>query len=459
MAEDFDRVLPNDTQIEATILGAVLMGGDLELLSKVEPPDFYTWANRVVAEALKDMALLGEPICPEVLLAKLRASDRLQVIGGTSHIIETIGAAPAVAPSRMRVFLDRLKELAKRRKIIDVCKKTEARAYEFAGSDVEPVAAIADSLLASVNDINSGVEDDRFQSIGDLLKPIIESTPETREAPPTTGVPSLDKATGGGMLTSRFFVLAGRPSMGKTAFALSMARAASRTFENGCQYGAHIVSLETDNKRLAARILGQEAGVSTTNILLGDLTQEERRKLAFAANNLHRSGLTLDDRPGMTLEGLRASIRKAQAKHATFDADGSQVARLGVVLIDYIQLLRVSLNKNATREQEVTEIATTCQQLAKEFKVCIVGLSQLNRAVESRTDKRPTLSDLRESGGIEQAADVVVGMYRDDYYTKKETGGCELIILKNKDGRTGIVRVRFHAETMSFIEITKEEEP
>jgi replicative DNA helicase len=455
------ELLPHDLPLEESILGAILMQPDgTELLSKVETSHFYSDSVAVCIKSLKDMALLGQPCQPDVLLAVLRANGKLPRVGGARYLFESIGTTPAIATSKMGFYIDRLRDLASRRDIIRHCKQAIAEAHTDT-EDSAKASTITDGLCGTLMAANVGGTSDSFHEIHDSVKRFflsLQSKIEARErgvlAVPSCGILRLDSALGGGLLPGRLVILAARPSMGKTALALSMASSACKT-KSEPLYGVHFISIETDDDRITSRALGLESKLNTSKIILGDLDAGGWKELTSAAQAVSKLRLTIDDSPAMSLAQLRTSIHRAQVKHQEFDANGNLTARLGVVFVDYLQLIDAGLNSQASQEQALTAISQALQRMAKEFRVCIVALSQLSRAVEARTNKRPCMSDLRGSGGIEQAADVILGVYRDDYYNhgSKDTGITELLVLKSKEGPTGVVRVSYRKECMAFADL------
>lgn len=457
--------MPHDVDLERSLLGACMLQAEAEhaILAKVEVEDFCNDQERVVCGLLKDMSAAGEPLAPDAVVARLREKGLLQRVGGTQYVVEVIGLTPAIAPSRMGRFLWRLRELAKRRRLIAECRTLMAEAYDSTSETT--VSGLVDDAQGRLQALSMDARTSTCHTLKDsttrLFQSIqaeIQAKTEGRSVAASTGLTSLDARLGGGMRGGELIIVAGRASMGKTAFALGMATAVSET-KTVPRLAAHIISAETVETKLAARIIGTEARMAMSTFMSGEVRPEAWRKLTATSQWASKLPITTDDRSSPTIQQIRASVRWAQVHHRKVDAAGNETQRLGCLVVDYLQLIKPASNRNSTREQDVTTIAYELLGIAKDFDIPVVALSQLSRAVESRSNKRPMMSDLRESGGIEQAASVVLGLYRDDYYNpdSKEKGITEVLVLKNKDGATGQIMVQFAPEWMRFSDLEKDE--
>lgn len=459
------RPLPFDADTERSVLGAIMLQpeGESVLLPRLGKEDFFGDAERTVYSMLLEMSEIGDLLATDSVVARLRSRGLLSRVGGVEYLVEVIGATPAIPPSRMGSFVERLHDLRDRRAIIASCNSLMAEAYETTSEvKASDIAAKAQEQLIT---ISSGDTSNTFHHIKDSVTNLfkdIQAEAAARAAGITTRAPTgihvLDKMIGGGMRNGGLVILAARSSMGKTAFALTMVPAVLRVSSNP-RLGVHVISAETADDRISARLLGADGGIATSNILSGDLGKEQWAKLTTTASWLSKQALSIDDCSSPTLGKIRASINMARSSHMRIGPDGKPSQQLGLVILDYLQLA-VNPNKNGTREQEVTSIAYGLLGMAKEFKVPIVALSQLNRGVEGRDNKRPRLNDLRESGGIENAADTVIALYRDDYYNPKgqDVGITEIHVLKQKDGPTGMVKAAFRKDTMKFYDLEEDHE-
>jgi replicative DNA helicase len=450
---------PHDTELEQAVLGAIMLQpeGESELLSKLAVDDFWGDPERTVARVLWDMSANGEPLGPDAVVARLRERDLLQRLGGTRYVADVLGMTPAIAPKRMGRFVQRLHELSKRRRLIVELRSLTAAAYDV--SDGGSVSDAIDGAQGRLQAISGRGERDTFHTLKDSARSLFQQLQDEMQAKADgrfvragTGLAKLDGLIGG-LYRGQLIIVAARPSMGKTALMLNMATAVARASSSPCQ-GAHVISAETTHTRIAGRVVSGEARVDTGRMFRGAVDDDAWRRLTASTQWAGKLPLTIDDRSAPTLQQIRGSIRRAQIEHRRIDADGNVTQELGAVFVDYLQLAS-NPNKRGNREQEVGGIAYGLHDMAKDFDVPIVALSQLNRALEGRKDKRPQLSDLRESGNIEQAADVILGLYRGEYYdaTPENAGLADVIILKAKEGATGAVRVKFTKQWMQFADL------
>jgi len=459
------RPLPQDHDLEREILGSCMMQPEAEsaLLSRVDVTDFAIDAHRVVAKTLQVMSGNGEPLDPTAVVSRLRERKLLERVGGARYVAEVLGATPAVAPSRMGRYLFRLRDLAKRRALIAVARDLEAEAYQ---DDVDATATdVADGAQSKIQRIVGRGSKDTFHHLRESVRELfvqIEAEEKARQedklARPSTGLVDLDKVIGG-LFRGQLVIVAARPSMGKTALALNMASAVSRASTKPRQ-AVHVISAETTHTRIAGRVVATEARMEAGKVMRGALQRQQWSDLTVTAQWAQGLPISVDDRSAPTLQQIRASIRRAQAEHRRVDESGNVTQELGVVFVDYLQLASNPI-KGGNREQEVGAIAYGLHAMAKDFDVALVALSQLNRGVESRQDKRPQLSDLRESGNIEQAADVILGLYREEYYNPDEplaAGLAEVLVLKAKEGARGAVKVKFTPQWMRFANLAKDED-
>ena len=370
----------------------------------------------------------------------------LEAIGGLAYLAEVINSVPTSANAEYYAKI--VAEKSNLRKLIDRLTDSVNQAYEGA-DDADTIIANAEKALI---DVSEGASRSGFKRIDDVLNLNFENLEaRSQQTSDITGIasgyPALDNMTTG-FHEEELIILAARPAVGKTAFALNVAQ------NIGTKLGltVAIFSLEMGAESLVDRMLAAEGVINSRSIRTGQLTDEEWQKLMIAQSNLARASIYIDDTPGIRITEIRSRARKL----------AQETGNLGLVLIDYLQL--ITGNGRESRQQEVSEISRQLKILAKELKVPVIALSQLSRSIEQRQDKKPMLSDLRESGSIEQDADIVAFLHRDDYYhNEEEEGGIpnntvEVIIEKNRSGARGSVELMFQKEYNKFSSISKREE-
>ena len=468
------RVPPSDLDAEAAVLGAILL--DSEAFDTVQeilqPLHFYADANRRIYESVVELTSNGRPVDIVTVSGWLRDKGRFDQIGGGPYLALLADATPAVAHVAAHAMV--IREKWRLRQLISTCQKVAAEGY----GDCGEVQGFIDMAEQSVFDIARVTQASNVVSVRDAIKGAFEILGEAaRRGGGITGIETgyteLDKQTAG-LHPGDLLIVAARPGMGKTSFVLNLATNVARpkrvevNAENeayfdaaveGPGYGVLFCSLEMPREQLASRMLASEARVDMSRIRSGKLQRDDWNKLTESASRLGRLPLWLDDTPALTLLDLRAKIRRLQAELKRGEAAGTAKG-LGLVAIDYLQLMQ-GRKDAGSREQEISELSRGLKQLAKEMKIAVIALSQLNRGVETRTskDKRPQLSDLRESGAIEQDADTIMFIYRDEYYFKDspDKGIAELIIAKQRNGPTGKVMTKFTGEYTRFDNLAPEE--
>jgi replicative DNA helicase len=440
VAEFPSRIPPHNLDAERAVLGAVLLEGRETLPRVIEilrPPDFYTDAHRTIYEAMRRLFDRSEPVDLLTLSEELRRADQLQLVGGHAGLALLVEQASIAA--HLMSYAVIVRDMATLRETIQICIETMTEAYE-AKADVQSVVDDAERRIF-------GLAERRLEGnavpVGKILKntfEYIEKLYERKEhvTGVGTGFEKLDIETSG-FQPSDFIIIAGRPSMGKTAFALNIA-----------QYvGVHgrgsvlVLSLEMSAQQLVQRMLCSEAKVDSQSVRTGYLVPADWGRLTAAAGRLSEARIFIDDSPGLSVLEARAKARRMKAEHG-----------LDLLVIDYLQLMRGRNQEN--RQQEISEISRSLKALAKELNIPVVALSQLSRAVESRSqrDFRPQLSDLRESGALEQDADLILFLYRPKVYKDDvppdEEKIAEVIIGKQRNGPIGTVRLIFLPEYARF---------
>ena len=439
------KVLPHDIQAEQSVLGSIFINPDkmIEVAEYLKPDDFYRPAHKILFKAMVSLADRGEAIDIVTIKSSLESTDELSLVGGISYIAEVVNAVPT--SSHAEHYAKIVAKKAQLRSIIDNLSDSIGNAYDE-DMDIDEIIAKAERSLIEVSQASNKSS---FRPIHDVLlenhAKIEERSNNTSQITGIeTGFYDFDKLTTG-LHEDQLIVLAARPAMGKTALALNIAQNVATKSNKAVA----IFSLEMGAESLVERMLSAEGTIINHHIRTGNLTVNEWQRLIYAQGQLAEAPIFIDDTAGVKITDIRARARRLSQ-----ETDG-----LGLIVIDYLQLIQGSRSDN--RQQEVSEISRQLKIIAKELKVPVIALSQLSRGVEQRNDKRPIMSDLRESGSIEQDADIVAFLYRDAYYQDKKEGQpendiTELIIRKNRHGNLGTVKLYFHKEYTKFSSVEGE---
>ncbi|MFM1653513.1 replicative DNA helicase [Brevibacillus sp. B_LB10_24] len=434
-----DRVPPQNLEAEQSVLGAVFLAREA-LITAVEilrPEDFYKTAHQRVFKTMLDLYEKGEPVDLVTVTAELQDHKLLEEIGGVSYLTDLARSVPTAA--NIEYYARIVEEKALLRRLIRTATKIANDGYSREDEVGEIIADAERYILELGQNRNSG----GFTSIRDVLMETYERIELlSQRRGEVTGIPSgypdLDKMTSG-FQRSDLIILAARPSVGKTAFALNVAQnVAARAGET-----VAIFSLEMAASQLVQRMICAEGNLDASKMRTGWLEEDDWQKLTMAIGTLAKAPIYIDDTPGVTVQDIRAKCRRLQAERG-----------LGMILIDYLQLIH-GRGRGENRQQEVSEISRTLKGIARELNVPVIALSQLSRSVEQRQDKRPMMSDIRESGSIEQDADIVAFLYRDDYYDRETENKnvIEIIIAKQRNGPTGTVELAFLKEYNKFVSL------
>jgi len=439
MSEDF-RILPHDLVAEQSVLGAVFISPETmaSLADELVPDDFYKPANKIVFKTMLSLLEKGEPIDATTMVSALTNQGDISNIGGMTYVVELVNSTPT--SKNVEHYAKLVKEKATLRKVIADLSDSLSSAYQGDVS-IDDIIVKTEKSLLDISNQNAGTG---FRNVADILDThmqIVETRSQTDGFVTglSTGFVGLDKITTG-LHEGNLIILAARPAMGKTALALNIAKYVA-TKEGK---PAVIFSLEMGAEELIERMLASEGMVPAYHLKTGNLSTDEWKRLVQAQNNLYDAPIFVDDTAGIRISEIRSNARKL----------AQEMGGLGVIIIDYLQLITGAKGEN--RQQIVSEISRELKILAKDLKVPVIALSQLSRAVEQRQDKRPMLADLRESGSIEQDADIVAFLYRDAYYQKEQVDSqeannvTELILEKNRHGSLGTVKLYFHKEYTKF---------
>ncbi|WP_156289916.1 replicative DNA helicase [Oceanobacillus salinisoli] len=435
-----ERTPPHNMEAEQSVIGAVFL--EPEAFSAASeilvPEDFYRAAHQRIFAAMMKLADRGEPIDVVTVTSYLNDVKQLDEVGGVTYLTQLAESVPTAA--NIEYYCKIVEEKALLRRLIRTATDIVTSSFEKE-DEVEDVLNDAEKGILEVSGRkNSGA----FKSIKDVLIDVYDNIEQLHQQNgDVTGIPTgfrdLDKITSG-FQRNDLIIIAARPSVGKTAFALNVAQSvAVNTDEN-----VAIFSLEMGADQLVQRMLCAEGNIDAQRLRNGQLQAEDWSKLTMAMGSLSNAGIYIDDSPGIRVSEIRSKCRRLKQEHG-----------LGMILIDYLQLIQGSVNSKENRQQEVSEISRSLKGLARELNVPLIALSQLSRGVESRQDKRPMMSDLRESGSIEQDADIVGFLYRDDYYDKEteKQNIIEIILAKQRNGPVGTVELAFVKEYNKFVDL------
>ena len=439
---DLGKIPPQDIEAEQAVLGSMLTDQDavIAAIEVLKEDDFYREDNKIIYTALLNIYNRAEPIDIITLKSELSSMGKLEAVGGLEYIAQLPDKVPTTAN------VERYVKIVEEKSMLRNLVKTANEIINLGYDETENVEDIMDIAEKKIFDVMQRKNSKGYTHIKDIL---IDSFTQLEnlynQKGSITGVPSgfveLDRKTAG-LHGSELILIAARPAMGKTAFALNIGTyAATRA---GCPVA--IFSLEMSKEQLANRILCSEALVDSNKVRTGELEDEEWGKLAQTSGELSTAEIYVDDTPGISVMEIRAKCRKLKLEK-----------NIGLVIIDYLQLIQGSGKRGASREQEIAEISRSLKILAKELNVPVIALSQLSRAVEGRPDHRPMLSDLRESGSIEQDADIVMFLYRDDYYNEnsEKKNIAEVIIAKQRSGSTGTVELAWLGNYTKFANLER----
>jgi replicative DNA helicase len=435
--DNLRKMPPHSLEAEEAVIGGILLDNAAldRALEFIRPDDFYRETHRKIMRAVLDLSERSEPVDLVTLADALKARNELQDVGGPAYLAELADKVPTAA--NVAYYARLVKEKSIVRSLISTATEIATRGYE-SQADVDQFLDDAEHKIFEISERKVRPHFFRIRDIMVDSMRAIEQLYERKEL--VTGVPTgfvdLDKKTAG-LQASDLIIIAGRPSMGKTAFALNIAAYAAMQADTGVA----IFSLEMSKEQLVLRMLCSEARVDQSKVRAGFAAERDFPKLALAASRLAEAPIYIDDTPALSVLELRAKARRLKR---------DREAKLGLIVVDYLQLMRGHTNSDS-REQEISSISRSLKALAKELNVPVIALSQLNRQVEQRGDKRPVMADLRESGAIEQDADVIAFLYRPIVYDKSaEETAAEVIIGKQRNGPVGTVELVFFSESTRF---------
>jgi len=436
LEDNLRRVPPQNLEAESSVLGGILLENDAinVVLELLRTGDFYRESHRKIFRAMIELADRSEPVDIITLSECLKNRGELEAVGGSAYLASLNDFVPTAANISYYARIVREKSIL--RHLINAATEVATKGYDGTGN----VEELLDSAERAIFDITEQRIKGSFVKVGDMMKDSIKMVEKLFERKTMiTGVPTgfkdLDTKTAG-LQPADLIIVAARPGMGKTAFSLNIASHAAFS-----GYGVAVFSLEMAKEQLALRLLCSEARVDNSKVRTGYLSDRDFPKLATAAGRLHDALIFVDDTPAISVLELRAKARRIAR---------DREKKLGLIIVDYLQLMR-GTGAAQNREQEISEISRSLKALAKELNVPVLAVSQLNRRVEDRNDKTPQLSDLRESGAIEQDADVIAFIYREAAYNpKSDDNTATITIAKQRNGPTGDLTLTFLREFTRF---------
>lgn len=443
-----NKEMPHDIAAEQAVLGSMFMSKKAceKVIERLTPESFYQDRHAKIFKAIASLKEAGSPIDITIVTNELEKRKELSSIGGVEYLSDIVMIVPSAA--NVEEYIKIVEEKAVRRRLIEAALSIESDSYNWDDS-LDELIDKSEKNLMNISKARSGSE---FQSISDVLyRAQLNLEKLSQVKGEVTGLPTgfydIDKITSG-LHENELIIIAARPAMGKTAFALNIATNIAQQTKKTVA----LFNLEMGAEQLATRMLASVGQIEGMRLASGKLEHNDWKRVNEAISRLADTNIYIDDTPGISIGEIRAKCRRLASEED-----------LGIIIIDYLQLISGSEKTQSNRQLEISEISRSLKTLAMELRIPIIALAQLSRSVESRDDKRPILSDLRESGSIEQDADIVAFLYRDDYYNKdaaidESTSKSEFIIRKHRSGPTGTIDLIFKRNTSTFLNFTNKEE-
>ena len=439
---DIGKIPPHDIEAEQAVIGSMLTDREavLDAIEVLKPDDFYRQDNKIIFEAIVSLYGKAEPVDIITVKSELVGLGKFEAVGG----LEYIATLPDKVPTTANV--DKYIRIVEEKSLLRNLIKASNELIDLGYGETGEVDTIMDIAEKRIFEITQGKNQKGYSELKDVLVDVfseIEDRYNKKES--ITGIPTgfvdLDSKTAG-LHNSDLILIAARPAMGKSAFALNIATNVAVQ----SKVPVAIFNLEMSKKQLVNRILCSEAMVDSNKVKTGKMEEDDWDKIATALGPLSEAPIYIDDTSGITITEIRAKCRKLKMEK-----------KIGLVVIDYLQLIQTNNRKNTNREQEIAEISRTLKILAKELDIPVIALAQLSRATESRADHKPMLSDLRESGSIEQDADIVMFLYREDYYNpnSEKKNIAEITVAKHRSGSTGPFELLWLENYTKFVNIDK----
>ena len=441
LGDSFDRLPPQDVEAEQSVLGSMLLSKDaiMEVAEVITSADYYQPKHETIHTAVVELASRGEAADPVTVAGELRKRGDLERIGGAPYLATLIGAVPTAANATYYARL--VRDQALKRRLVSAGTRIVQLGYAQDGADADLVVDEAQAEIFAIAEKSSREDYLRFSEMSEGILEELEDI-EARKGKLTgvpTGFADLDDLTQG-MHPGQMIIVAARPAMGKSTLALDFCRSAAVTHD----ITAAIFSLEMSRSEIAMRLLSAETGVFLSKMRSGQMEAQDWTKISAKVSEINSAPLFIDDSPNLTMMEIRAKCRRLKQQH-----------NLGLVVVDYLQLMS-SGKAVESRQQEVSEFSRQLKLLAKELEIPVIAVAQLNRGPESRTDKKPMIADLRESGSLEQDADVIMLLHRPDYYNEDErVGEADIIVAKHRNGETRVIQVAFQGAMARFANMAR----
>ena len=461
-SEDFDRTPPQDIDAEMSVLGSMMLSKEAiaDVTEEIRGTDYYKPAHEIIHNTIIDLMGRGEPADAVTVVGELQRQGDLSRVGGASYIHSIIAAVPTAANAgyyarivKERAILRRLvtagtrvvKERASLRRLVTAGTRVVQLGYADAGGDVDEIVDQAQAEIFAVAERQSQTD---YVSMAEMSENILGELEQIelnqgKLAGVPTGFVDLDRMTGG-LRGGQMIIVAARPAMGKSTLALDFCRSAS--IKHGIT--SVIFSLEMSQNDIAMRMLSAESSVFMSKMMKGEMTERDWRKVSETTGKISEAPIFVDDSANVTMTEIRSKCHRLKQQH-----------NLGLVVVDYLQLMTTG-KQVESRQQEVSVLSRNLKLLAKDLDIPVVAVAQLNRGPEARTDKKPMMSDLRESGSLEQDADIIMLLHRPEYYNSEDRPGeADIILAKHRNGETGTIRVLFQGHMARFANFTSREEP
>lgn len=434
--ESYERTPPQNIEAEQSVLGSMMLSKDAitDVTEEIRGDDYYRPAHETIHDAIVDLYSRGEPVDALTVAAELKRNGDLSRVGDAPYLHTLIASVPTAANAGYYARI--VRERAQLRRLVEAGTRIVQLGYAETGGDVDDIVDEAQSEIYAVSERRSTSD---YVSLLDLADPLLADLEDIEQHRDTTrGVPTgifdLDRLTTG-LQPGQMIIVAARPAMGKSTLALNFLRSAA--IKNN--QAAVIFSLEMSRTEIGMRLLSAESGVYLSKMLKGEMGSQEWQRITRTVGSISEAPLFIDDSPNMALNEIRSKCRRLKQEHD-----------LSLIVVDYLQLM-TSGKQVESRQQEVSEFSRSLKLLAKELEVPVVAVAQLNRGPEQRTDKKPMLADLRESGSLEQDADVVMLLHRPEYYTDGERQGeGDIIVAKHRNGPTATIAVSFQGQMSRF---------
>lgn len=441
MTDGFDRIPPQDLEAEKSVLGSMMLSKEaiMEVAEIITSVDYYQPANEAIHEVIIELSGRGEPADPVTVSGELRRRGELQRVGGAPYLHSLVAAVPTAANASYYAKIVRERSIMRR--LVSAGTRIVQLGYAEDGGDVDQVVDEAQAEVFAIAERRNTVDyaslEEISEGILDELEEIANRKGQLSGVP--TGFEDLDSLTQG-LHPGQMIIVAARPAMGKSTLALDFCRSASIHHN----ITSAIFSLEMSRSEIAMRLLSAETGVWMSKMRSGAMTPEDWTRVSRKLGEISKAPLFVDDSPNMAMMEIRAKARRLKQQH-----------NLGLIVIDYLQLMS-SGKRVESRQQEVSEFSRSLKLLAKELEIPVIAVAQLNRGPESRTDKKPMMADLRESGSLEQDADVIMLLHRPDYYDEDErVGEADIIVAKHRNGETRTISVAFQGQMARFANMAR----